>query len=445
MPVLETMPGNPEIMVPLVRGTAKAHNKERYMTYIAHECYGGLRWEDPLKAKRLRIVYNYAYMCGSMGFVLESGDRGYREERTEFGNVGTKLTTSTADFCHPVSKNYRKVLNEFSEFVNSDNRPAGGPKVKFAFVQGNLDSYSCFNPGSSVWNKFDDPAYGYSGPEYTWRLMEDINVRRPWYDPHNYGEVDLSGAPAYGQFDIINASVSLEAMKKYDYLVFTGWNTMTPEIYNNLVEYVRQGGKVIMTAAHLDTSVTRGGDINLINEGDVSELFGCKLNAGESFISSCGFKFNESIMDGVLYPVDRDYDPWFASGYAKYAKTELGGGRVASYLSQAYSESNNSDGRPAMIENKLGKGCALLVTSLEYPGQGALYNMYKAVVRELMTASHRACDVKVYGNDRLRFSVYEGNKVYLLNTDFDNEIIVTVERNGDKEKYVLEPGELMGV
>ena len=442
-PILETLPGNPEIMVPMLRGTAKAHNKERFLTYIAHECYAGLRWDDPLKAKRLQIVYNYAYLCGSMGFLLESGDLGYRIYRDETGNHGLK--PSEADFSHPVSKNYRNVLRSFADFINNDNRPEGGPKVKVAFVQGNLDSWSSFNPGSSVWNRFDDPAYGYSGPEYTWRLMDDINVRRPWYDPHNYGEKDLSGAPAYGQFDIINANVSVDAMKKYDLLIFTGWNTMTDEIYNNLIEYVKQGGKLLMTAAHLDTSVTRGDKIKLINDGNVEELFGCILNADESFSSSCGFKFNESIIDGVLYPVDRDYDSWFASGYANYAKTELCGGKVTSYLSQAYSESNNSDGRTAMIENKLGDGYAMLVTSLEYPGAGALYPMYKAVVRELLTASHRACDVKVYGSDRLRFSVYEGNKVYILNTDLDNDIIVIVEKNGECEKYTLKPGELKAV
>ena len=194
-PIVETMPGNPEIMVPMVRGTAKAHNKERFMTYIAHEYYGGLRWEDTLKAKRLRMVYNYAYLCGSMGFVLESGDLGYRIIRTEYGNY---RNPNGEVFNHPVARNYRETLREFADFMNHDVRPEGGPKVKFAFVQGNLDGWSSFSPGSAVWDKFDDPAYGYSGPEYTWRIMDDINVRRSWCEVHNYGDIDLSGAPAYG-------------------------------------------------------------------------------------------------------------------------------------------------------------------------------------------------------------------------------------------------------
>ena len=132
-PIVETMPGNPEIMVPMVRGTVKAHKKERFMTYIAHECYGGLRYDDILKAK-----------------------------------------------------NYRDVLREFADFVNHDMRPEGGPKVKFAFVQGNLDGWNSFSPGSAVWDKFDDPAYGYSGPEYTWKILEDVSVCRSWCDVHNY-------------------------------------------------------------------------------------------------------------------------------------------------------------------------------------------------------------------------------------------------------------------
>ena len=92
-----------------------------------------------------------------------------------------------------------------------------------------------------------------------------------------------------------------------------------------------------------------------------------------------------------------------------------------------------------MVENKVGDGYAILITSLDYPGAGSIYPVYRTVVRELITASHRSCPIKVYGSDRLRFSVYEGDKVYLLNTDFDSEIVATVIKNGEEIKVNLKP------
>ena len=55
---LETMCGNVEIMSPLVRGTAKAAGKP-FINYVAHEWYAGI-FNDELKKKRLRMVYNHS-------------------------------------------------------------------------------------------------------------------------------------------------------------------------------------------------------------------------------------------------------------------------------------------------------------------------------------------------------------------------------------------------
>lgn len=433
-PMVEAMCGNPEIMLPMVRGVQKAHGAPLFITYIAHEWYAGNRNDDPLKGKRLRMIYDYAYMCGSDVFLLESGDLCIFSHGME------------NDFNNELSQHYRTVLREFAEFAEVDNRPQGGPKVKVAFIQGNLDGWSSWNAGSSLWNQFGKPQWGYSAPEFSWRIMDDINVRRSWHDVHNYGAVDLSGAPAYGQYDVINANSSLEAMKQYDYLIFTGWNTMTEEIYNNLKAYVQQGGILLMAAAHLNTNSARDGELSLIRSGDVSDLFGCVLDGDKAYISNGGFKFYNSIIPHIMYPADdMRCDPILSSGYVKYAKSELKGGRAACLSSHYYNEDDNPTPEVAMIENKLGKGYAVLLTSLDYPGAGAVYPLYKTVVRELITASHRECAVQVYGSDRLRFAVYEGDRVYLLNTDFDSEIIATVKRGNEEIKVHLNPCEMKSV
>ena len=46
IPVLETMCGDVENTVPLLRGSAKAKGWNKYINYVAHEWYGGVDNED---------------------------------------------------------------------------------------------------------------------------------------------------------------------------------------------------------------------------------------------------------------------------------------------------------------------------------------------------------------------------------------------------------------
>ena len=313
--------------------------------------------------------------------------------------------------------------------------------MKFAFVQGNLDGYSPWRAGSSIWNCYNNKNFGYGAPEFVWRIFDEITNKRSWHDVHNFGKIDLSGAPAYGQYDVVPATASYEVLSQYDYLIFTGWNTMTEEIYNTLKQYVHNGGILFMTAAHLNTSILRNGEMKLIRDGDVSELFGCRLDSGEPLNINHGFKFKESSIPDVLYPADKFFDPLMSEGYANYAKVTLQGASATGKLSNNFVD-EEPDVMPVWLtENRYGDGYAILMTTLDYPS-GSTYSVYKTVVRELMTASHRAADVKVYGGDKLRFAVYEGNKVYLLNTDFDCQTQAVIDYGSHNKTVILDPCEL---
>jgi len=97
---------------------------------------------------------------------------------------------------------------------------------------------------------------------------------------------------------------------------------------------------------------------------------------------------------------------------------------------------------PIVIENKVGDGVVTLVTSLNYPGHPAAYKLYRAMVREFVSVSARNCEIKVVGSDRLRYSVYEGNKIYLLNTDYDAPIIAEIINRENRIRVVIESLEL---
>jgi hypothetical protein len=432
IPLLELMCGNPEILVSALRGTARAYGSELWGTYIAHEWYGGMRHDDILKQKRLLLAYRYAYLSGTNIVCLESGDESLE-------SYGYKYPIQH-DYC----RQYQEAVRDFAKLTKEDARPKGGPKVKIAFVQGNLDAWGSWG-GSSLWNQFGREEWGHNTPEYTWRILEELGTKRNWYDIANFGVNDLSATPANGMYDVIPAESSFEAMSQYDYLIFTGWNTMREDIYNNLEKYVSNGGTLFMLASHLNTEDKRDERIKLINDGDVEKLFGCRLDV-DGIRTNAGVKFQrDSLKDNLMYPGTLNYvcDPVYSHGYASYAKVELKGGTAAARLSESFIESEEFSELPiAMVENRLGKGTAILLTSLEHAGSGAIYPLYRAMVRELVTASHRENPIKVYGSERVRYAVYDGDVIYLLNTDYDADANVIIEKHGEVTKVTLKPCEL---
>ena len=438
-PTFETLAGDSEIGTAFTRGAQRAYHCDKFGYYIPHNWYGGQRNEDPLKIKRFTMSYDYGYLAGCGIFILESADEKINTHGTNLG------------YDNPISAYYRKCMDDFAKFAKEDFRPKGGPKVKVAFVRGNLDGYSFRHTGGSLWRGHSQKEYGYQAPERTWKILEDIRHKKAWCETFNYGEEDLSGAPAYGLYDVIPATVGADVFAQYDYLIFVGWNTMTDEIYENLKAYVKQGGRLFMAAAHLNTNDKRDGKLSLIKNGDVSDLFGCRLDAENAFCTEDGSKFIESIVPEFKWcqAIPHLSDPFFADGYANWAKTELTTGAKTAILANCFSNAalgaDYFAALPAsMVENQFGEGYAVLMTTLDYPSDSC-YAMYRAIVREILTASHRKAHIKVYGADSLRFSVYEGDKVYLFNSDFDNKIFATVDYGTEKREFILNPGELKPV
>lgn len=433
MPVLEMCPGNSDIMVPIFRGTATAFDAKRWGTYIAHGWYGGLRHDDPLKMKRLELTYKYAYLAGSGMFVLENGTKGIR-------SYGMELSEDSA-----VCENYRRVLAMMQDYFRKDARPAGGPKVKVGFVSGLYDGWSGKWGRSCLYNQFHSEEWGYSDPEHSWKLLFELNEKRSWSEPENYGLHDTSATPAYGQFDVVPVEADVDHLSKYDYLIFLGWNTMTEENMVKLTEYVRRGGHLVMSAAHLNTQTKRNGEYIPVDDALIEDLFGCR-HLGQIERTVKGVKFrHDSLDERVKYPryLKGGCDAMFSAGYADYLRLSTCSGKTIAYMADSFNERQYD--LPAVIENKVGKGVATLFTSINYPGNQAVYFAYRAIVREIISASARECDIQVLGSDRVRWSVYEGNKLYLLNTDYDVPVIVKVI-HGDKEQMItLDALELRGI
>lgn len=433
VPCVELMCANPDIMLPSLRGVARGFENEFWGTYVAHEWYGGMRQADTLKRKRLELAYKLAYLSGSSIFCLESGD----ELITAYGTC----YEPDSEIC----KDYQDIVCYMNNLIKTDNRPKGGPKVKLAFVSGNHDAWGGWG-GSSVWSQFFREEWGHNEAEYSWRMLDEIGTKRQWNDIANYGDNDLSAFPAYGMYDIIPAESTLDAMKKYDYLIFLGWNTMSDDLMDKLIAYTEDGGKLLMCASHLNCLSERGEKIKFPSEEKLQKLFGAKFT-GEIISTNDGAKFKlRSLNEEILYPGSQSMrgDPIYSAGYAKYAEFKLCGGNVCAYINSTFEEPQEDD-TPMLIENKLGKGVASLVTSINYPGHPALYPLYRALVREWVSSSSRNCNIKVLGSDRVRYAVYESDKIYLLNTDYDMPITVKIIKDNKETIISLETLELKSI
>ena len=429
IPILELMCGEPDIMLSATRGSCKAYNGDFWGALIAHEWYGGVRHSDVLKRKRFELASKLAYIAGAKSIELESGDEA-------IASYGDKYSRNS-EFCSEYRDNYKKTF----DFIKSDERPCGGPKVKLAFVFGKYDAWTGFGQ-SSLFNQFKREEWGHGDAEYSWRFLDALGTKRKWGDNSNYGDNDLSSCPAYGTYDIVPIEADVDILSKYETLIFLGWNTMTDENLDKLTGYVRRGGRLLLGAAHLNYSAKRKGEYIPPSKEKVEALCGCRFT-DETVRTNYGTKFSyDSLDDKTLYPGSKSFiiDPLFSAGYTDYIKTEPTTAKVIGYASDSFW--NDPPIVTTVLENKVGNGVVTLVTSKDYPGNPAISPLYNTIARELVSSSARNCDVKVIGSEKLRYTVYENNKIYLVNTDYDLPIVVKIIFKGIERTVTLDTLEL---
>ena len=318
------------------------------------------------------------------------------------------------------------------------------PKTKVAFIYGKYDGYGGWG-GSTVWNQFGREEWYHGEAEHSWGMLNEIGTKRTWNDLTNFGEMDISACPAYGIYDILPVEASAEQYSKYDYLIFLGWNSMTEDTLDKLISFVEGGGKLLMSAAHLNCETKRGGDFILPDREKLRKLFGAEFT-GATYNSNSGVKFMyDALNENAIYPGTRDFivDPGYIAGDVSFVSVKPEECYITGRLADTFL--NVERNCPVVIENKLGKGIATLVLSANYPGHPAVTPLYRVLMREFITMSARECDIKVIGNDRVRYSVYEGNKMYLLNTDYDMPINVKVYFGNEEKTITLEPLELRSI
>lgn len=414
---IEMFPGNCDLMYPAVRGAVRGYGQDNFGVDVAMVWYGGVQ-KDELWFKRWQMSLYYAYMHGADWIISETGEFGMA---SAFGQKH--------DIDGPVCTRFRDIMKDFYAFIKENPRPAVGPIARIGIVHGQYDG----NAGlwnKEVWGQYQDEQFLASSPEDSWQLVHTLLNKCDWFDACRTGQRDYSGNPVAGQFDIVPAESSLDILQQYSCLIFLGWNTMDEALYNKLINYVSNGGRLFMTLGHLTTSVNRNSDISLYNNGNVAELFGVDVLGKGEDIRHSGYKITAHSLNSTYeYPNwTENADPKFMDTVIPSAKIQLRGAQVVAKVAQVFGnyqlkdKDNPPQDIPALTEYSLGNGVASLVTLWGYPGSVGIKDFFEEILKCINIGEINQFPIKVCASSKIRYSLYQENGKYVmfcLNTDFD--------------------------
>ena len=371
------------------RGAARKWGPEYWCAWNAHEWQTcGIPYRTDQKYDSCLVGFLQEYIFGTSIIVLESGAQGKQAwEYTSDVPGQPKEARAKEGYDGYVAQRYRDVTKRFYDWVRANPRDKGTPETKIAMALGNLDAYLGQNGGFTVWSQHDNAAtnatlWKYGPPENTQALLEDIFFPRPkdLVEPFHNGW--LAGTP-YGQVDVmqIDDETALADLRRYDLLVFGGWNTMTSHVRDVLERYVKEGGTLVLSRPELTTRVDR--DFVGYSDTDLMAPF------------------------GVLPPEGKD---------GEYAKKNFGKGRYYLFT-----------GRKFPVATKGGRAA------------------YETLVRRLASEVKQTVRLLGEGDapppECITYAVYP-SKVYFLNMDTRRERKFAYEMSGRRREMTLAPCEI---
>lgn len=333
----ETMYSSLEPLVGFMRGFCKSANMKKFGVHHA------LQWSStPLKDikhyDRYRLALYLSYMLGVTDINTEEG-----------------LWRMEEYFLHPhrfkeECLEHLKQEQDFYKYIKTHTR-SGEFYTPFAFVSGKHDGILMFG-SDNMWGWDNTPQ---TCAEDSWReLLKTVYpLSRPqdalyrhgvgdWKEPMGY----YTGTPN-GNPDIIPIESENAIFNGYKLLIFAGYNMCENTEADKLLAYVKQGGKVILTRAHL-TDTT---DYEKIRRFDLSFK-----NHAFSFLDGEA-EFVTDTKNGIELPVCKNFEK-----------------------ADEILETTDS-GLPLICKYKIGDGEVILFNTKVYPAHTSIKELYESIVK----------------------------------------------------------------
>ena len=375
----ETMYTTMEPQMAFLRGTKRCYQLPAVGTHHALQ-WNSTPMDSPEHIRRYRLALYVSYMQGADQINTEEGSWHMEEYYTSFHRFSECCRLHTEQ------------QQDFSRYVMGHSRK-GSYYTPVAFLQGQYDPWHGFI-NYQPWG-WTDRHYGEA--EASWQLLKTVYPKSQPGDALYYHRCPSDKAVGYysgtpnGNVDVIPAESGANVYKQYKVLAFLGYHCADRENLERLLEFVKCGGKLILTRAHMTTTT---------NYDDISNK---KLKYGEDMPLS--FVSGEPVFENITYQGHEIEVCVNGEPCEEVIQSETGHDIVCRY--------------------RIGKGEVVLFNVNAYPAHPSIKALYENELRTSMKKAVSEEDVWAQTGDDVEFSVYDcgnGEKhIYLLAVDWYRE------------------------
>ena len=159
---------------------------------------------------------------------------------------------------------------------------------------------------------------------------------------------------------------------------------------------------------------------------------------------SYGLKFVANPPCGWNFPLwSANCDPKFTDGGFRMPMLEAVGAETLAVASDRFIDGAFKPGMtPVLYSHRLGKGTVVFLPSLDSPGAPGVRPLYAFLLAS--AAEGTSAWPKVECSDRVRWSVFGDERLYLLNTEerLSQEAVVRLSPTAEEIRVTLAPGEI---
>ncbi len=390
----DTIQAEPVTNISLLFGEVRAVSRWKNIRWGVHapvDWYLGFP-HDRAASRRFRLLANISFTHGANWF--------YAENSLVKTNAFERFDEEDR-FCI----DNRAILRDFYRYSRTHPRK-GTPQADLAVVYGNGESMLWYPddriPELKDTNDFDLHFWGkWKNPAHfaCWRALDG------WLPPlpideylENPSMIKLFSATPFGQVDVVPADAGRECFCKYRCLVFLGWNTMTPVLYRELMEYVKNGGILYLSGYHLDIRTHPEDTFKPFNKGEVSDLIGAE-------IKGIGGKIQRFSFESRNYTEKYDWP--------RTCKLDITSADVLI---------KDRSGNPVVLTRALGKGRVYFGNFRDFPSDRRLVEFNRDFMQWLAQQKTKS----LIADDRnvinwARWANGEFQKAYLVNVDWKTE------------------------
>lgn len=372
----ETMYGSMEPLMAFLRGASRWHGAQTMGVHHAVQ-WSSSPQDAPEHFRRYRLALYVSYMQGATDINTEEGLWHLEEYYSHFHRF--------SDGC----MGHLRQQQDFSRYVATHSR-TGEFYAPMAVLHGQHDGWHGFN---------NHQPWGWTGEKNTdaensWGLLKVFYpLSQPGAALYIHGcdtdhPVGYHTGTPMGNIDAIPIESGRNLLSRYPVLAFMGYNCAQEDDFARLEEYVREGGTLIMSRAHMtDTTV-------------LEDIAAYRLHYTDSHLS-------------------------FTDGAPQFADTTVGGIDMQICVNMQVSDrilAKSDDEQALVCEYTLGKGKVILFNTNAYPAHPAIRPLYEKELARAMGALAGAEQFWAECADDVQFTAYnqpDGSRhIYLLAVDW---------------------------